>query len=174
MPSKIQGQLDSKEDILDILIVDDEPEIRRALTDLLEEEGYKCFGVKDGESALKALEIYPHFSLILCDIQMPKVNGLQFLVKLKAQYQDRHTLVFLTGNGDKARILEALRLGAADFIDKPFVPTALLTTVQRMVEVGVRKQRLWESRSTNSSTVTEAKLVSLLQIVNSEAAKKAS
>jgi signal transduction histidine kinase len=119
-----------------ILVVDDEVGFRELCVDLLTDCGYEVEAAVDGQTALDLLASGRH-QLVLADINMPHMDGMALLKEIKS----RHPMVeviLMTAFGGLQSVLEALRLGAYDYITKPFTRDALLAAVGRCVE----KQRL--------------------------------
>ena len=77
------------------------------------------------------------FDAIVCDINMPKMTGLDFLMELRKQ-DALCPFVVITGHGDKAAAVEALRFGAFDFLDKPINLENLVKVVERAIELGLK------------------------------------
>ena len=101
-----------------LLIVEDEPEILLALKTAAEAVGFVVYGAKNGRLALEVFE-HNHLDLIVSDIKMPDMSGLEFLSQLRLG-GGATACLFITAYGDKESALEALRLGAFDFLEKPF------------------------------------------------------
>jgi CheY-like chemotaxis protein len=123
-----------------ILIVDDEEIIRSLLLTLFERDGrYDADSAVDGSDALAALgrRVY---SLIITDLQMPNLGGLGLLKKLRETHPHVPVIVF-TGYGDMQDAIEALRLGAVNFLRKPFELREILPSVVRAIEVVARSER---------------------------------
>lgn len=112
-----------------ILVVDDEPDIRLLLKDILEDEGYR---VDIAEHAKEANEIKrnTHLDLVLLDIWMPEVDGVTLLKEWKASGEDNCPVVMMSGHGTVETAVEATRFGAIDFIEKPLSMAKLLSTVK--------------------------------------------
>lgn len=107
----------------DVLVVDDSAAIRKILQRVLRQTGMaidNIYEAGDGQEALAALRSQP-VNLVLTDINMPKMDGLQLLAAIKAE-PDWRTLpvVMITTEGGEAKVAEALRLGAAGYVRKPF------------------------------------------------------
>ena len=100
-----------------ILIVDDEPGIVLALSDELEMDGFQVRAAADGESALAAIDDLP--DLIVLDVMMPKISGLEFLKRVRARGL-RVPILMLTAKGEEIDKLLGLELGADDYVTKPF------------------------------------------------------
>ena len=117
-----------------LLIVDDERAIRNTLKDILEYEKYDITLAEDGEQAI-ALCKENTFDLALCDIKMPKKDGMEVLTELTANHPEI-TVVMISGHGDIETAVEALKKGAYDFIAKPIDLNRLLITVKNGLEKG--------------------------------------
>lgn len=107
----------------DVLVVDDSAAIRKILTRVLRQTGMAIQTIHeagDGQDAL-ALMAQHRIDLVLSDINMPKMDGLQLLASLKASPQWRHIpVVMITTEGGETKVAEAVRLGAAGYVRKPF------------------------------------------------------
>ncbi|MGF7215367.1 DNA-binding NtrC family response regulator [Spirosoma lacussanchae] len=115
-----------------LIIVDDEKPIRAALRDILEYEGYDVDEAKDGEEGLDMI-MRTSYDVALCDIRMPKLNGLELLQK--ANEASRSTqFVMISAFGNVENAVEATKRGAFDFITKPPDLNRLLITVRNAIE----------------------------------------
>src|ERR1700681_2339951 len=107
----------------DVLVVDDSAAIRKILQRVLRQTGMSIRTIHeagDGQEALKLLETQK-IDLILSDINMPKMDGLQMLAALKASARWRHIpVVMITTEGGETKVAEAVKLGAAGYVRKPF------------------------------------------------------
>ncbi|MDJ0878505.1 MAG: sigma-54 dependent transcriptional regulator [Halieaceae bacterium] len=113
-----------------ILVVEDDDALREALGDTLELAGYAVTSVRNGREALAQLaDIRPQ--LILSDVQMPEMDGLELLKTCRAQHPDA-PFVLMTAFGDVEIAVDAMRRGAADFLAKPFEADALLALVEKL------------------------------------------
>jgi signal transduction histidine kinase len=121
-----------------ILIVDDEIVIRELCSKVL--KGYRILQAENGEAALKILEREP-VDIILTDVMMPRLNGLDLLRRVKEQ-QPNQLVVVMTGYADKEIILRALKSDADDFIDKPINLLQLKTTIDKVLEKKALKDEL--------------------------------
>ncbi|WP_413289050.1 response regulator [Bdellovibrio sp. HCB337] len=117
-----------------LLLVDDEPGILNILGKILEGVAGKIDTAAEGAQALEKLKT-GQYDAVLCDINMPVLNGLDLLAKVRAMHMQT-PFVFLTGYGDKEKMREAMRLGASDFLDKPFDPYAVIDVVRIVLELG--------------------------------------
>jgi DNA-binding NtrC family response regulator len=111
-----------------ILIVDDEPDIRNLISDILADEGYSVATAANGEEANQQLKIkQPH--LILLDIWMPDIDGISLMKSWNEENKLTSPIVMMSGHGTVETAVEATRLGAKDFIEKPLSLAKLLQTV---------------------------------------------
>jgi two-component system, NtrC family, nitrogen regulation response regulator NtrX len=115
-----------------ILVVDDEELIRDTLKDILEHEGYQVDEAADGAEALKILG-KNKYDAVLCDIKMPKVDGLEVLDKSMEQHPDV-PVIMISGHGTVETALEATKKGAFDFIVKPPDLNRLLITIRNALD----------------------------------------
>ena len=114
-----------------IFVVDDEEALRTVLGSELEGEGYHVQMAGDGDEAIKILET-DVFDLILLDIKMPTVDGFEVL-KFVKQKHPATKVIMLTGFADLKNAIESKKLGAEDFVSKPYDLVDLLTTVERVL-----------------------------------------
>ena len=118
--------------MIPILIVDDDKNIRGALRDILEYEGYEVDEAKDGNEGLEKIKSNEYY-VALCDITMPKINGLELLLKVsEGGYNTQFIMVSAYGNVENA--VEATKRGAFDFITKPPDLNRLLVSVRNAIE----------------------------------------
>jgi two-component system response regulator AtoC len=127
-----------------ILVVDDERSMRKNINDILTKEGFIALEASNGESAL-AMAKSSLLNAVILDINLPKMDGLQVLKELRKEFTELPVLVF-TAFGTSERAIEAMKLGAYDYIEKPFELTEFLMTVRRALQYGdllgeVRKLR---------------------------------
>jgi len=119
---------------LRLLVAEDEPHIRRILVTLLEESGFQVDMAPHGGEARRLLQSEIHFDLVLMDIMMPEATGLELLAEMRQLPHRRGTpVVILTAKGQDVDREEAFRLGAADFITKPFSPKKFLNRVDQIL-----------------------------------------
>ena len=115
-----------------ILIVDDERAIRSSLKEILEDEGWLVEVAPDGPTALKMAEA-DHFQVVLCDIKMPGMDGIEVLSQLHASDPDT-AVVMMTGHGDIDTAVDCIRKGAYDFLVKPLDLNRILLTIRNAVD----------------------------------------
>jgi two-component system alkaline phosphatase synthesis response regulator PhoP len=113
-----------------ILVVEDEEDIRELLKYNLEKEGYQVFGAATGEEALQAVR-RRRPDLILLDLMLPGIDGLEVCRRIKSEPQARHLpIVMLTAKGEETDIVTGLELGADDYVTKPFSPRVLVARLR--------------------------------------------
>ena len=117
-----------------ILIIDDEKAIRNALRDILEHEKHKVEEAEDGASGLEKAK-KGGFDVVLCDIKMPKLDGMEVLEKLMA-HDDSIPVVMISGHGTIGTAVEAIKKGAFDFIQKPPDLNRILVTLRNALDRG--------------------------------------
>jgi two-component system response regulator AtoC len=132
-----------------ILVVDDEAGLRQTLSLILREEGHEVEAAGDGEAALAALA-REDATIVICDVRMPKVDGLAFLERYRAA-AGRGLVIVMSAYGDDEAALEAMRRGAYDYIPKPFRADQLLLVVRKAIE---RERLRWEVERLNEELST--------------------
>jgi two-component system, OmpR family, alkaline phosphatase synthesis response regulator PhoP len=119
-----------------VLVADDEPHIGRIIKMKLEQGPFRVTLAFDGQQALDVLRDSPDVRLILLDLMMPQLSGLDVLARVRA---DRRTkdlpCVILTAAGQEAEYKRAMELGATEFLTKPFSPKKLYTRCAELVGV---------------------------------------
>ena len=130
----------------DILIVDDETDIRRLIAGVLEDEGYGTREAADGRSALEALKARRP-SLVVLDVwlQNSELDGLDLLAIMKREHP-LVPVVMISGHGTIETAVSAIKLGAYDFVEKPFKADRLLLVVERAIEAARLKRENEELR----------------------------
>jgi len=118
-----------------ILVADDEPHIGRIIQLKLERGPYRVTLVPDGQVALERLRGDEPIDLVLLDIMMPYVSGLDVLQETRQlEHRQATPVIMLTAKGHDADRNRALELGAADFLTKPFSPNKLLARIDELFE----------------------------------------
>ncbi|MFN3480427.1 MAG: sigma-54-dependent transcriptional regulator [Thermodesulfovibrionales bacterium] len=115
-----------------VLIIDDDEIIRKSCEKVLSPEGYIVISAQSGREGLKLLSNKP-FDLVLTDLRMPDMNGIDVLKKVKEKGPDIEVII-ITGYGTIKSAIEAIRYGAYDYVEKPFSPEELLNVVRRSLE----------------------------------------
>ncbi|MCS7203502.1 MAG: sigma-54 dependent transcriptional regulator [Thermodesulfovibrio sp.] len=128
-----------------ILIVDDEVGICETLSDILEDEGYKTLTVQDAETALSIIE-KEEVDLILLDIWLPKMSGMEALQKIKEKDSDI-SIIMISGHGNIETAVKAVKLGAFDFLEKPLSADRVVLTVEKALEFKKLKKENIKLRS---------------------------
>jgi DNA-binding NtrC family response regulator len=116
--------------MLDILLVDDEPDIRSSLGDVLREEGHAVDVAADAEAAMARLNAR-RFHLVVSDVRLPTVDGLTLLRSIRRDYPDTEVLL-MTAYGSIGDAVAAIKDDAIDYLQKPFDLKALLGTIGRI------------------------------------------
>ncbi len=114
-----------------ILVVDDDPGVRWMLEKLFAKEGFLCTVAEDGEKALARMQDR-EFDVVITDLRMPGLNGLDLLERIKAQ-SDTDVMV-MTGHGGEVTFAEIIEKGAHDFVHKPLHSQELLLRLKRILK----------------------------------------
>lgn len=151
---------------LNILVVDDEPTFLEYYLIVLTEAGFSCVGASSAEKALE-LAALQHFDIALCDLRLGTMSGNSLLVELRRR-QPEIEVTMMSGYGSIESAVEAMRLGAFDFLVKPFRREKMLSAVAAMA------QRLADRRLGTSPTTTDLEELErltvqrVLEIVNGD------
>ena len=149
-----------------ILVIDDEKAIRNALREILEHEKHKVEEAEDGASGLEKAK-KGGFDVVLCDIKMPKMDGMEVLEKLMA-HDDTIPVVMISGHGTIDTAVDAIKKGAFDFISKPPDLNRILVTLRNALDRGelvqetktlrqkVQKVKAGDARMVGSSAAMDA------------------
>ena len=151
-----------------ILIIEDEEAIRRVLVKILTEESkdYQVFEAEDGLAGTEAIK-KSDFDLILCDIKMPKMDGVEVLEEAK-KIKPEIPVVMISGNGDLDTAVNTMRLGAYDYISKPPDLNRLLNTIRNALdrkELVVENKRLKRKISQNYEMVGDSVAISKIKSI---------
>ncbi len=131
-----------------ILVADDEDGLRRFIADTLDTEGHRVTQVADGRAALRALEA-ERFHLVVTDLRMPELDGMELLRRTRASWPETE-IVVVTAHGTIDTAIEAMKLGAFDYLQKPLRgPTELRLTVARALERTAL--RAWKDRTSDDA-----------------------
>ncbi len=137
--------MDTKKSLGTLLVVDDTPANLSVLIEFLHQEGFKVLMSKSGKDALKKVERGAP-ELILLDVMMPEMNGYEVCAQLKTQAHTRNIpIIFMTALAETVDKVKGLRLGAADYITKPFQQEEVLARIHTHLELYRAKRELEES-----------------------------
>jgi DNA-binding NtrC family response regulator len=126
--------------MLNILVVDDDPDLREALGQVLSEEGHVVDVAQDGETAMEQLASRP-FDLVVSDVWLPKVDGLTLLRLVRREFPLTEVLL-LTAHGSIGDAVTAMKDGAVDYLRKPFDIQHLVTIVE-----GIERRPMHQGRT---------------------------
>jgi len=138
-----------------ILIVDDEERLRLSLSYILQKENYRVATAADAEEALECLRLQ-EYDLMFLDLSLPGMSGIDLLVEVRKQVPNMSVLI-LTAHAALDSAIQAVRLGARDYLIKPVEPVLILTRVAEILaeretaSTGVRSRK-WRSSSPASSS----------------------
>jgi two-component system response regulator FlrC len=114
-----------------ILLVEDNDDLRDAIAKTLNMQGYSCIAARNGKHALQCLEEHA-VQLVLTDVQMPQLDGLELLTRIR-QRSEHLPVLMMTAYGTIEKAVEALQLGANDYLTKPFESQRLLKKIQQLL-----------------------------------------
>ena len=128
-----------------VLLVDDDPRICWMLNEALKDEGYKVLTARDGRTALRTV-VEENPQVMVLDIKLPDISGLEVLEKLR-QAEQRIEVIILSGHGETKNVVQAIKLGAADFVNKPFDIEEVKMHIRNTMEKGRLKKEVQFLRS---------------------------
>jgi two-component system, NtrC family, nitrogen regulation response regulator NtrX len=143
-----------------VLVIDDEISIRSTLTEILSFEGYKVEGASDGAEGLKKI-LANNYDCVICDIKMPKMDGIEMLDKVMAQKPETQ-IIIISGHGNIEMAVKAVKKGAFDYIPKPPDLNRMLLTLRNAME---KKELLIETKQ--SSEEVEQKVFGKSDMIGS-------
>src|SRR5215831_18014931 len=114
-----------------VLVADDEPNLRRVLGAILVREGFEVLQAQDGEEALAFVE--DGVDVVITDLRMPRIDGMQVLRRVVAEHPDV-PVIMITAHGSVDSAVEAVKLGAFDYIEKPFEQTQIQQVVAKALK----------------------------------------
>ena len=142
-----------------ILIVDDEPDIRRSLSGVLEDEGYAAHAVESGEACLDELGRQP-FELVLLDVWLPGMDGMETLTRIQeTPLPERPVVVMISGHGNIETAVKATKLGAFDFLEKPLTIQKISVVAKNALEhrrLQIENSRLREDTESRYRIIGES------------------
>ena len=117
-----------------ILVIDDSSTLRRTMTLTLEHKGYQVLQAKDGQEGLDMMQKNPHINLVICDVEMPNVNGFEFLSlrRKNNQFKQIPVVMLTSRSGQKHRDL-AKNLGADSYFTKPYVEEDFMAQIEKII-----------------------------------------
>jgi putative two-component system response regulator len=141
------------------LVVDDEPRLRQVILHLMRNDGFRCYEAGDGADALTVLERYPA-TLVLSDIRMPKMDGIELLRQVRARYPET-AVMMLTAVADVESAVSCFAIGALDYLTKPFNLEEVRARVSQALErledkVAIQARRLEELFLASIQSLAEA------------------
>ncbi|MFK8029913.1 MAG: sigma-54-dependent transcriptional regulator [Gammaproteobacteria bacterium] len=140
-----------------ILIVEDDDELREALCDTLELDGFSVVCASSGNVGLEAIQSHA-ISLVVSDVQMPKMDGIDLLVRIKSTHPEL-PVILMTAYGTIQKAVEAMRLGANHYLVKPFAASTLVETVKRFLPADLPSDGLVASDPCTVKTLDLARRV---------------
>jgi DNA-binding NtrC family response regulator len=149
-----------------VLVVDDDAGVRYTIREILESAGLEVAEAEDGAKALERIEA-DSFQLVITDLRMPKVDGLELLRRL-AGHSPAPRTILITAHGSERHAVEAMKLGAYDYFRKPFEMDELLAAVQRAVEavrLSAENERLAGELNLSKSLVFASPAMSRLAVL---------
>ncbi len=123
-----------------ILLVDDEANVRKVFSDVLGKESYIVTGVASGAEAIEAIE-QETFDLALVDLRMPCMDGIEVLENIK-KIKPQLPVIIYTGYGSVTTAVESMRKRAADYLNKPFSPEELKSSIRRALGGEERQKKI--------------------------------
>lgn len=115
-----------------VLVIEDISDVRHALQQCLEDEGYEVLTASDGASGLEAIRQSPYPDLVLLDVALPKMSGFDVLSEAR-RLGATTPIVMLTAHGEQQDILRGFELGADGYVTKPFSPDVLIARVHSIL-----------------------------------------
>ncbi|WP_371803017.1 response regulator [Candidatus Lokiarchaeum ossiferum] len=129
-----------------VLIIDDERLLRQSIKKILERAGFYCETAFDFQTAKKCVENL-HYDLILADIVLPKMSGIKLIATLQEEFDLDAAIIFITGEPNLETAMQAIHIGASDYLEKPVSRGLLIETIQNVL---IRKKHELEVLENNT------------------------
>jgi len=150
--------------MIDILVIDDDPDVRASVSDALADAGHRVLQAADVAHATKLIGLM-RFDLALCDVRLPDGDGASLLRRIRREAPST-SVVMMTSFGTVSDVVGALRDGAIDYVTKPFDPYAFTHTVVRAIDEGrERRRRIEEARAAIAARDADARIVAASQLM---------
>ncbi|MBN1115716.1 MAG: sigma-54-dependent Fis family transcriptional regulator [Bacteroidales bacterium] len=147
-----------------ILVIDDEDQLRKALSRIIELEGYEVFQAETATKGLKIFEKENDFSLVICDVKLPDINGLEVLKKIK--FSNTITeVILITAYGTIHDGVFAMKQGAFDYITKGDGDEQILVTVEKAIEKSLMQKRILELENKLETRYSFDRIIGKSQII---------
>ena len=116
-----------------ILVVDDSPSVRQQVGLALRQAGFQVIEAADGAEGVTAIDADPTICMVICDVNMPRMNGLEMIEKVKGQAKNANLpIMMLTSEGQQSLIERAKKAGAKGWVVKPFKAELLVAAVKKL------------------------------------------
>lgn len=149
-----------------ILIIDDEEQLRKALSRIIELEGYEVFQTENATKGLKIFEKESDFSLVICDVKLPDINGMEVLRKIKSK-STHAEVILITAYGTIQDGVFAMKQGAFDYITKGDGDEQIIVTVEKAVEKAQMQKRILELENKLETRYSFDRIIGKSQIIKS-------
>ncbi len=158
-----------------VLVVEDDSALLEELKSLFESEFETVVTASDGgEAYIRSLS--EEFDIIFSDIKMPGMTGIDLIIRLRSEGKDT-PVILASSAAEREHLMQAIRLGVVDFVEKPYTPDMIRDALYRNLEILRRERRLiqfQQADGVDSPSVThQKKMIGLLQAANSTSSKKA-
>jgi two-component system, OmpR family, response regulator len=120
-----------------VLIVDDDKDARELLSEILALDGIRCLTAANGESALKLLDSNKSIGLLITDLRMQRLDGLELVSKVRESERAALPVIIVSGDADARDVIDAMHLSVVDFLLKPIDSKELLTLVKHQLGMDV-------------------------------------
>lgn len=117
-----------------VMIVEDDVLYLKALETLLQQYGYHTIGVLDGKEAVRILEANTQISLLITDLMLPFVGGLELVTLIRKRYGNKVPVMVLSATNTESTVLKSFELGVDDYIRKPVQPRELVVRINRLLQ----------------------------------------
>ncbi|MEB3339469.1 hybrid sensor histidine kinase/response regulator [Okeania sp.] len=127
-----------------ILVIDDSLTTRQTISKTLQKSGYNVLQAQDGKAGLRQLEQNTYIKAIICDVEMPEMNGFEFLSRCRKEYsQEEMPVLMLTSRGSQPYRQLGKQLGANGYLTKPYLDQDLINNLQKCLKIGSREQAIY-------------------------------
>ena len=139
---------------MNILLIDDETDVRNSLSKFIKKLGHTVSCAKNGDDGIRKFN-HENVDLVITDIRMPGMDGIELLRRIKQVQRSPAIVIVITGHGDMENAIKALKYGAYDYLQKPIDVRELAITIERSIEYAALRRKYSKLKDTFSKQLAK-------------------